>query len=81
MYDCILKDLKNNTKEEMLYFKILKVRVSQNCIGAAEDYFSMIAPLCLYNSSIALTLLRLAIRPLFYLGITEWKKQLTTYIK
>lgn len=72
MYHIVFDDFANKIAEkEPIYDMVLKARVSQNCICAAEDYFQMIEPLCLQNPAIVSDLLRIAIRPLFYLGITQ----------
>ena len=56
---------------EELHHKVLTALVNQNCVSAAEDYFQMIAPLCPVRDDIAHSLLRIAIRPVFYMGIAD----------
>ena len=56
---------------EKIYHHVRSATVSYNCEQAAKDYFEMIAPLCHDKEDIAHSLLRLAIRPVFYLGITD----------
>ena len=57
-----------NKNDEIIYQEILSAQVSQNCEAAFEDYCVMIVPICPIRQNIAHSLLRIAIRPLFYLG-------------
>ena len=54
-----------------LHNRIRLLKVSYNCVSAAEDYFEVIAPICLIREDIAHSLLRMAMRPVFYLGIVK----------
>jgi len=51
------------------YMRLLET--SYNCVSAAEIYFEVIAPLCPIREDVAHSLLRIAMRPLFYLDIVE----------
>jgi len=53
------------------------VVVSYNCASAAESYFEIISPICPIREDIAHSLLRIAMRPLFYLCIDKFEAILT----
>lgn len=44
---------------------------SYNCEGAAIGYFSIISHICYFRSDLEKPLMRIAIRPLYYLGIVD----------
>ncbi|MNW48612.1 hypothetical protein D3C74_259840 [compost metagenome] len=44
---------------------------SQNCEGAARGYFSIISHLCYYRTDLEPPLMKVALRPLYYLGIED----------
>jgi len=52
-----------------IHNRVRLATVSQNCMNATEDYFEIIAPLCPIRGDIAHSLLRIAIRPLYYMWI------------
>ena len=58
-------------EEKEIYMKVWNARVSQNAQYATEDYFKVISPLCPKYSNIAHSLLRIAVRPLYYMGCCE----------
>ena len=47
-------------------------------MSASEEYFEIIAPICPVREDIAHSLLRITIRPIFYLGITSSMNMLLT---
>ena len=56
---------------EDIYNAIRLSKVSKNAAYAAGDYFEKIAPLCEEYPDIAYSLMRIAIRPLFYCGLSS----------
>ena len=56
---------------EDIYHAIRKAKVNKNAAYAAVDYFEKISPLCEKYPDIAHSLLRIAIRPLFYCGLSS----------
>jgi len=60
-----------------LYDKVRLAQVSQNCLAAAEDYFKIIVPLCPVREDAAHSLLRIAMRPLYYMGVCKFAEILT----
>ncbi|MEC0225810.1 hypothetical protein [Paenibacillus alba] len=44
---------------------------SYNCEGAALGYFSIIAHICYYRSDLEKALMKIAVKPLYYLGISD----------
>jgi len=56
---------------EDVYHAIRLAKVNKNAAYAAGDYFEKIAPLCEKYPDIAHSLMRIAIRPLFYCGLTS----------
>ena len=58
---------------EDIYHEIRLAEVSQNAFYAATDYFEKIAPLCEKYPEIAHSLMRIAIRCIFYCGICHAK--------
>lgn len=44
---------------------------SYNCEGAAKGYFSIISHLCYYRTDLEVRLMKIALKPLFYLGIED----------
>jgi len=63
---------------EEIHSRVLSAKVSLNCLGAAEGYFEIVAPLCPIREDIAHSLLRIATRPIFYLGVTSYEGILST---
>ncbi|MCL2360116.1 MAG: hypothetical protein FWC74_10275 [Candidatus Bathyarchaeota archaeon] len=61
---------------EKTYHRVRLAPVSGNCEFAAADYFRLIAPLCPAKEDIAHSLLRLAMRPVFYLPIADFENLL-----
>ena len=66
---CFLDYTSNDISSDAVYQKIRNVDVSLTCESAAIDYFKIIAPICMAREDVAHSLLRLAIRPIFYLGL------------
>jgi len=62
---------KIDKSNEKIYHRVRMAEVSCNCEFTAEDYFKLIAPLCPDNKDIAHSLLRLAMRMIFYLDIVS----------
>jgi hypothetical protein len=60
-----------NKDDETIYQEIVSAKVSQSCQSAFEDYCLLVIPICPQRPNIARSLLRVAIRPLFYLGYCE----------
>jgi hypothetical protein len=58
-------------EEKVMYMKVRNTQVSQNALFAAEDYLKVISPLCPKYANIAHSLLRIAVRPLSYMGCSE----------
>jgi len=56
---------------EKTYHRVRLATVSGNCEDAAIDYFKLVAPICPDKGDIAHSLMRLAMRPIFYLGVGE----------
>ena len=56
---------------EDIYHAIRLAKVNKNAAYAAVDYFEKIAPLCEKYPDIAYSLMRIAIRPLFYCGLSS----------
>ena len=56
---------------EDIYHAIRLAKVSQNAAYAAGEYFEKITPWCEKYPDIAHSLMRIAIRPLFYCGLTS----------
>ncbi|MCL2360115.1 MAG: hypothetical protein FWC74_10270 [Candidatus Bathyarchaeota archaeon] len=56
---------------EKTYHRVRLTPVSGNCSCAAADYFRLIAPLCPVKEDIAHSLLRLAMRPIFYMDVVD----------
>jgi len=54
-----------------IHNRVRLAEISYNCITAAEGYFEIIAPICPIREDVAHSLLRIAMRPLFYLGIVR----------
>jgi hypothetical protein len=44
---------------------------SYNCERAAKGYFSIISHLCFYRPDLEVRLMKIALKPLFYLGIED----------
>lgn len=44
---------------------------SYNCEGAAIGYFSIISHLCYYRPELEIPLMKIALKPLYYLGIED----------
>ncbi|WP_339158315.1 hypothetical protein MKX50_02440 [Paenibacillus sp. FSL W8-0186] len=44
---------------------------SYNCQGAATGYFSIISHLCYYRPDLEIPLMKIALKPLYYLGIED----------
>jgi|GEM_PF-4029833 len=44
---------------------------SQNCEGATRGYFSIISHLCYYRPDLEHQLMKIALKPLYYLGIED----------
>jgi hypothetical protein len=70
----------NNNSDEDLYHNVRLSQVSSNCEFAAIDYFKIVSSLCPSKPEIAHSIMRIAIRPLFYLGICE-PRQMTMVIE
>jgi len=66
------EDVSEMTSED-IYNAIRLAKVSQNAAYASSDYFEKIAPLCNEYPDIAHSLMRVAIRPLFYCGLSSEK--------
>lgn len=49
---------------------------SYNCEGAALGYFSIISHLCYYRPDLEKPLIKIAIKPLYYLGITDVENEI-----
>ena len=73
---------KNDKKSDDIaeYNRVRMAQVNQNCESAAIDYFNLIAQLCYTRTNIMHSLMRIAIRPIFYLGITD-VENVIMYIK
>jgi len=56
-----------------IYNRVRLAKVSYNCESAADDYFAIIAPVCPVREDVAHSLLRIAMRMIFYLGVTSNK--------
>ena len=56
---------------EFLYQKMLKMKPSQNCEYAGILYCEAIAKICPKRPAVAPSILRVAIRPIFYLGYSD----------
>ena len=54
-----------------IYNRVRLAETSQNCISAADDYFAIIAHICPVREDVAHSLLRMAMRTFFYLGVTS----------
>jgi hypothetical protein len=71
-------------EEKESYMKVRNTRISQNALYATGDYFRVISPLCPKFPNIAHSLLRIAVRPLSYLGCWEPKEMysaIETFVK
>ena len=55
-----------------MHNRVRSAEVSQNCATAAEDYFEIIAPICPDREDAAHSLMRIAMRTVFYLGVTDY---------
>jgi hypothetical protein len=57
---------------------------SQNCEGAALGYFSIISHICYFRSDLEKPLMKIAIKPLYYLGLTDPENEIKwvqSYVK
>jgi len=61
----------NNVSDETIYMEIVKSKIATNCYSAFMYYCERVIPFCPTRPGIARSLLRIAIRPLFYLGYFE----------
>lgn len=66
----IHKEKFQHTDEEII-MHVDNFLPSYNCEGAALGYFSIIAHICYYRSDLERALMKIAIKPLFYLGISD----------
>jgi len=69
--ELIGEDIYREMTSEDIYHAIRLAKVSQNAAYASGDYFEKIAPLCEEYPEIAHSLMRIAIRPLFYCGLSS----------
>jgi len=60
-----------------IYNRVRLAKVSCNCETAAEGYFEIIAPICPIREDVAHSLLRIAMRMVFYLGVCKLDAMLT----
>ncbi|MBH5317510.1 hypothetical protein I6N90_06730 [Paenibacillus sp. GSMTC-2017] len=62
--------------DEQIINHVDKFLPSYNCEGAALGYFSIISHLCYYRNDLEKPLLKIAIKPLYYLGISDAENQI-----
>jgi len=71
--EVVSEDAYYGMTSEDIYHAIRRAKVNQNAAYASSDYFEKVAPLCEEYPDIAYSLMRIAIRPLFYCGLTSAK--------
>ncbi|NEW09927.1 hypothetical protein GK047_29015 [Paenibacillus sp. SYP-B3998] len=83
----ILKTIKSDPfrySDEEIITHVDKYLPSYNCEGAARGYFSIISHICYYRSDLEKQLMKLAVKPLYYLGISDPDSQIKwvqSYVK
>jgi hypothetical protein len=68
-------DLLNLTDEELVNF-VEQYVPSQGCSGAAYGYLQIVSHICYFREHLQRTLLKIAIRPIIYLGVSDYAKVL-----
>ncbi|MBY0117979.1 hypothetical protein [Paenibacillus xylanexedens] len=61
-------DPKKYLDEEIIQY-VERFQPSQNCEGATKGYFSIISHICYYRPDLEHPLMKIALRPLYYLGV------------
>ncbi|MEK3724015.1 hypothetical protein [Paenibacillus sp. FSL H8-0034] len=83
----ILKTIKTDPfsySDEEIITQVDNYLPSYNCEGAARGYFSIISHICYYRSDLDKPLMKLAVKPLYYLGISDPDSQIKwvqSYVK
>lgn len=75
----ILKVIKKEPfrySDDEIITNVDKFLPSYNCEGAALGYFSIISHLCYYRPDLEKQLMKIAIKPLYYLGITDAENEI-----
>jgi hypothetical protein len=69
------KDLLN-LKDEELVSLVEQYIPSQGCSGAAYGYLQIVSHICYFREHLQRTLMKIAMRPIIYLGISDYTKVL-----
>ncbi|WP_438449468.1 hypothetical protein [Gorillibacterium sp. sgz5001074] len=69
------KDLLNLTDEELISL-VEQYVPSQGCSGAAYGYLQIVSHICYFREHLQSKLMKIAIRPIIYLGINDHKEVL-----
>ena len=74
--DRILKsnDLNIGLSDTEIIYEVEHYMPSQSCSGAALGYLQIVTHICYFKEHLQKPLLKIAIRPIIYLGINDYKK-------
>ncbi|ADM71153.1 hypothetical protein GMA19_03348 [Paenibacillus polymyxa E681] len=80
----VIETVPTQYSDEEIILYVDKFLPSYNCEGAAIGYFSIISHLCYYRPDLESQLIKIALKPLYYLGIEHPDsaiKWIKTYVK